>query len=87
MDDVSFIAPMSTLPMIANQAADLSDAIGLQLNVQKCFLIAKAPVTFIVNSLEFPFVNYLSSCFRFLGCYLGTHDNIVKDLNVYLDSI
>ncbi|KAL0229364.1 hypothetical protein GEMRC1_013982 [Eukaryota sp. GEM-RC1] len=37
MDDISFIAPMSTLRIIANQAADLYDAIGLQLNVQKCF--------------------------------------------------
>ncbi|KAL0232591.1 hypothetical protein GEMRC1_011338 [Eukaryota sp. GEM-RC1] len=87
MDDISFIAPMSTLRIIANQAADLYDAIGLQLNVQKCFLIAKVPVTLIVNSLEVPFVNYLSSSFRFLGCYLGSHDNIVKDLNVYLDSM
>ncbi|KAL0245862.1 hypothetical protein GEMRC1_007079 [Eukaryota sp. GEM-RC1] len=78
---------MSTLRIIANQAADLYDAIGLQLNVQKCFLIAKVPVTLIVNSLEVPFVNYLSSSFRFLGCYLGSHDNIVKDLNVYLDSM
>ncbi|KAL0244870.1 hypothetical protein GEMRC1_008952 [Eukaryota sp. GEM-RC1] len=51
------------------------------------FLIAKVPVTLIVNSLEVPFVNYLSSSFRFLGCYLGSHDNIVKDLNVYLDSM
>ncbi|KAL0246897.1 hypothetical protein GEMRC1_008103 [Eukaryota sp. GEM-RC1] len=87
MDDISFIAPMSTLRIIANQAADLYDAIALQLNVQKCFLIAKIPVTLIVNSLEVPFVNYLSSSFRFLGCYLGSHDNIVKDLNVYLDSM
>ncbi|KAL0245965.1 hypothetical protein GEMRC1_007181 [Eukaryota sp. GEM-RC1] len=87
MDDISFIAPMSTLRIIANQAADLYDVIGLQLNVQKCFLIAKIPVTLIVNSLEVPFVNYLSSSFRFLGCYLGSHDNIVKDLNVYLDSM
>ncbi|KAL0244852.1 hypothetical protein GEMRC1_008934 [Eukaryota sp. GEM-RC1] len=51
------------------------------------FLIVKVPVTLIVNSLEVPFVNYLSSSFRFLGCYLGSHDNIVKDLNVYLDSM
>ncbi|KAL0246825.1 hypothetical protein GEMRC1_008031 [Eukaryota sp. GEM-RC1] len=87
MDDISFIAPMSTLSINANQAADLYDAIGLQLNVQKCFLIAKVPATLIVNSLEVPFVNYLSSSFRFLGCYLGSHDNIVKDLNVYLDSM
>ncbi|KAL0228692.1 hypothetical protein GEMRC1_013312 [Eukaryota sp. GEM-RC1] len=87
MDDISFIALMSTLRIIANQAADLHDAIGLQLNVQKCYLIAKVPVTLVVNSLEVPFVNYLSSSFRFLGCYLGSHGNIVKDLNVYLDSM
>ncbi|KAL0248317.1 hypothetical protein GEMRC1_003553 [Eukaryota sp. GEM-RC1] len=86
MDGISFIVPMSTLRTNANHAADLHDAIGLHLNVQKCFLIAKVPVTLIVNSLEVPFVNYLSSSFRFLGCYPGSHENIVKNLKVYSDS-
>ncbi|KAL0206044.1 hypothetical protein P9112_001351 [Eukaryota sp. TZLM1-RC] len=87
MDDISCIGPESTINRVANEAATLYQSIGLDLNVQKCFCISRKNVKLIINSLEVPYIDYTSTSFCFLGCYLGSAEKTLDSLENYLNSI
>ncbi|KAL0216339.1 hypothetical protein P9112_008523 [Eukaryota sp. TZLM1-RC] len=87
MDDISCIGPESTINRVANEAATLYQSIGLELNVQKCFCISRKNVKLIINSLEVPYIDYTSTSFCFLGCYLGSAEKTLDSLENYLNSI
>ncbi|KAL0216337.1 hypothetical protein P9112_008521 [Eukaryota sp. TZLM1-RC] len=87
MDDISCIGPESTINRVANEAATLYQSIGLELNVQKCFSISRKNVKLIINSLEVPYIDYTSTSFCFLGCYLGSAEKTLDSLENYLNSI
>ncbi|KAL0209116.1 hypothetical protein P9112_011703 [Eukaryota sp. TZLM1-RC] len=87
MDDISCIGPESTINRVANEAATLYQSIGLDLNVQKCFCISRKNVKLIINSLEVPYIDYTSTSFCFLGCYLGSAEKTLDNLENYLNSI
>ncbi|KAL0242803.1 hypothetical protein GEMRC1_005366 [Eukaryota sp. GEM-RC1] len=87
MDDISFIAPFETIQAISADAATLYEEIGLNLNNQKCFVIGKEPKLLTIRSIEVPFNSYSASSFRFLGCFFGKKEDIVKNLDDYLNSI
>ncbi|KAL0205929.1 hypothetical protein P9112_001236 [Eukaryota sp. TZLM1-RC] len=72
MDDISCIGPEITINRVANEAATFYHSIGLELNVQKCFCISRKNVKLIINSLEVPYIDYTSTSFCLLGCYLGS---------------
>ncbi|KAL0211118.1 hypothetical protein P9112_009416 [Eukaryota sp. TZLM1-RC] len=67
--------------------AALYQSIGLDLNVQKCFCISRKNVKLIINSLEVPYIDYTSTSFCFLGCYLGSAEKTLDSLENYLNSI
>ncbi|KAL0209138.1 hypothetical protein P9112_011725 [Eukaryota sp. TZLM1-RC] len=87
MDDIFCIGPESTINRVANEAATLYQSIGLELNVQKCFCISRKNVKLIINSLEVPYIDYTSTSFCFLGCYLGSAEKTLDSLENYLNSI
>ncbi|KAL0206147.1 hypothetical protein P9112_001454 [Eukaryota sp. TZLM1-RC] len=87
MDDISCIGPENTINRVANEAATLYQSIGLELNVQKCFCISRKNVKLIINSLEVPYIDYTSTSFCFLGCYLGSAEKTLDSLENYLNSI
>ncbi|KAL0226248.1 hypothetical protein P9112_013572 [Eukaryota sp. TZLM1-RC] len=87
MDDISCIGPESTINRVANEAATLYQSIGLDLNVQKCFFISRKNVKLIINSLEVPYIDYTSTSFCFLVCYLGSAEKTLDSLENYLNSI
>ncbi|KAL0222143.1 hypothetical protein RCL1_001997 [Eukaryota sp. TZLM3-RCL] len=87
MDNISLIAPFEIINEVSQLVSSLYLEIGLQLNVSKCFLIANSSHELSINGVSVPFINYSTSSFRFLGCFLGFRDHIVNDLNSYLKSI
>ncbi|KAL0216357.1 hypothetical protein P9112_008541 [Eukaryota sp. TZLM1-RC] len=87
MDYISRFGPESTIHRVANEAATLYQSIGLELNVQNCFCISRKNVKLIINSLEVPYIDYSSTSFCFLGCYLGSAEKTLGSLNNCLDSI
>ncbi|KAL0212192.1 hypothetical protein RCL1_005818 [Eukaryota sp. TZLM3-RCL] len=87
MDDISLIAPFEIINEVSQLVSSLYFEIGLHLNVSKCFLIANSSHELSINGVSVPFINYSTSSFRFLGCFLGFRDHIVNDLNSYLQSI
>ncbi|KAL0221644.1 hypothetical protein RCL1_001498 [Eukaryota sp. TZLM3-RCL] len=87
MDDISLIAPFDVLVQVANSVAVRYRAIGLELNVAKCLLISNTDVQLTINDTSVEVINYKNSSFRFLGCYLGLRDSILKDLDIYITTI
>ncbi|KAL0220539.1 hypothetical protein RCL1_000393 [Eukaryota sp. TZLM3-RCL] len=87
MDDISLIAPSDVLVQVANSVAVRYRAIGLELNVAKFLLISNTDVQLTINDTSVEVINYKNSSFRFLGCYLGLRDSILKDLDIYITTI
>ncbi|KAL0221364.1 hypothetical protein RCL1_001218 [Eukaryota sp. TZLM3-RCL] len=87
IDDISLIVPFEIINEVSQLVSSLYLEIGLHLNVSKCFLIANSSHELSINGVSVPFINYSTSSFHFLGCFLGFRDHIVNDLNSYLKSI
>ncbi|KAL0227630.1 hypothetical protein RCL1_003773 [Eukaryota sp. TZLM3-RCL] len=87
MDDVSLIAPIDIIHEAAPLVADLYAEIGLELNAAKCFLISNDDLSLKIKDVLVESINYSRSSFRFLGCYMGLKNDILKDLDLHLKVI
>ncbi|KAL0212793.1 hypothetical protein RCL1_006419 [Eukaryota sp. TZLM3-RCL] len=87
MDDVSLIAPIDIIHEVAPLVADLYAEIGLELNAAKCLLISNDDLSLKIRDVFVESINYSRSSFRFLGCYMGLKNDILKDLDLHLKVI
>ncbi|KAL0223945.1 hypothetical protein P9112_003335 [Eukaryota sp. TZLM1-RC] len=84
MGDKSLIFSSDSLKLVAQEIADSYENIWLNLNPSKCLLIGSSAQDLVINDSVFPFTNYSSDAFKFLGCWLGTVPQIQNELKVIL---
>ncbi|KAL0238376.1 hypothetical protein GEMRC1_012849 [Eukaryota sp. GEM-RC1] len=79
--------PLSSLKNGLKYFVSISQSIGLEIKLPKCFLIGKRFAELMYGEQSIQFVDYITEAVRFLGSYFGDPLQIESVLKNYLQKI
>ncbi|KAL0207025.1 hypothetical protein P9112_012736 [Eukaryota sp. TZLM1-RC] len=86
-DDLSLIGSLSLLQQRLQHFVILSQQIGLDIILPKCFIIGNQNVEVAFNKTFFQLVDHEADAIRFRGSYLGNSEKIKSILTCILEQI